>query len=267
MKKIVMFNRKGGIGKTVSTINFAGALDVKFKKRVLVVDCDAQCNTSICLTIGEGIDVQNINSIANLFTDENYNVEDILHPVHLMDKNDRNLIETNISLASGSRELDNIDTSNMYQLRDFLLKCDDMFDYCIMDCPPALTNMTINALCAADYVIIPVFAGRDSVSGYDMVIEEIDAMKENGYNVNLKVLGVLINALDRRRTIEKYYLDVWKETAGESMVFETTIRDSSDVPNAYEFGKPVHYYRPSGDVAGDYNKAIKEMIKRIKELG
>ncbi len=265
MKKVVMFNRKGGVGKTVCAINWAGCLDIKYRKRVLVVDCDAQINTTTCLTLQEGDDAENINNISMLFKNSNYNVEDILHPIHLLDRRDKKLIDTNITLAPGSRELDNVDTSDMYTLRRFLEKCDDMFDYCILDCPPALTNMTINALCAADYAIIPVFAGRDSVSGYGMVIEEIDAMKQNGYNENLIVLGVLINALDRRRALEKYYKDLWKDTVGDGVIFNTAIRDSSDVPNAYEFGKPIHYYKPSSDVAGDYNNAVKEMIARIKK--
>ena len=262
MIKILIFTRKGGVGKTVTCVNLAGCLDVHYNQRVLVVDCDPQSNTTTCFTINE--ESNPFPTITELFNDSSINAEELLHPVVVTNKKNSGLVPTNITLVPAAHSLDHIDTSNMYVLKDFLDLYEDKYDYCIMDCSPNLTDITINALCAADYILIPSFAGRDSVNGYGMVIDEIDRMKENGFNVNIKVLGVFLNAIDRRRYLENYYVSMWNNDFN-SKIFLNQIRDSSDVVNAYEFGKPVHYYKPSSLVAKDYDNLTNEIICKIKQ--
>lgn len=261
MVSIAIFTRKGGVGKTSTTINLAGCLDVVFGRKILVIDCDAQNNTTAYLTAAEETEPE--KTIMNLF-DEKKDYESILHKVRVYDRKDEHLIDTNITLVPGSPETDNIETDDVYGIKKLLEAQKDNFDFCFMDCPPALTEMTLNALAAADYVIIPAQSGRDSVNGYSMVVNEIDRMKENGYNPNIKVLGALLNAVDTRRSIDNYYRDeVWGENS--NVIFKSTIRNSADVKNANEFGKPLHYYRPNCNVAIDYERLCLEIITKVKQ--
>ena len=260
MRKIAVFTRKGGVGKSVSCINIAGSLDVTYGHKTLLVDCDGQTNVTTCFTLN---DEEPEYSIADLFFKDKPVYEKIIQPIVLPGKNDKP-ISTNLSLAPGTKSLDDIDTTEMFVLKDFLDMQNDKFDYCIIDCPPSLTDMTINALCAADYLIIPANAGRDSVNGFGMVVDEVNRMKENGYNVNLKILGVFLNAVDKRRSLENYYGLLWKKEFGGN-VFSSQIRDSADVVNAYEFGKPLHYYKRKSNVAEDYDDLVYEIISKINQ--
>lgn len=263
MKTILVYNRKGGIGKTVTCMNVAGCLDRVYKKRVLICDCDAQSNTTSKLLSPD--DPNADLNIVNLFNPKFNDYTGIIRKVRVPDKKNEDYVDTNIWLLPGSREIDNIDTTEMFVLKDFLDMYEDDFDYCLMDCSPSLTNMTINAMCVADYILIPAFAGSDSVNGYGMVINEIDRMKENGYNVNIKVLGVFLNAVDKRRSVERFFRGLWVNEFQKN-VFDSQIRDSADIPNSYEFCKPIHYFKPSGPVARDYDQLVEEMLNKIELL-
>lgn len=263
MDKIAIYNRKGGVGKSTTCLNLAGCIDTKYHKKVLVVDCDPQSNITTCLTLNnEAEPIQ--HDISELFTGSSSDLGNFIIPISLPDRNNKTMINTNISLLPGSKELDRVNTSNMYVLKDFLDLFEDQYDYCLIDCPPSLTDVTINVLCASDYIIIPALSGRDGVNGYGMVVEEINSMKNNGYNANIHILGVFINAIDRRYALDNYYSSLWREDF-KNNAFESQIRRSSDVPNAYEFGKPVQYYK-NGKVAKDYEQLAKEMIKKINTI-
>lgn len=261
MEKIAIYNRKGGVGKSTTCLNIAGCLDTKYRKRVLVVDCDPQANITTCLTLNSN-DVETYHDIAELFSEKKEETEKYIYPVVLPDRSNRSLVETHICLLKGSKELDRVNTTNMYVLRDFLNMYDDKFDYCLIDCPPSLTDVTINVLCAADYLMIPCLSGRDGVNGYGMVVEEVNNMKDNGYNPNIRILGVFVNAIDKRYALDNYYATLWSDDF-KANSFQSQVRRSSDVPNAYEFGKPVQYYKNS-KVCKDYEDLTKEMISKIK---
>lgn len=259
MRRIAMYNRKGGVGKTVSCVNIAGCLDLIKNKKVLVIDTDAQANATSCLMLQ---DVDTIRySLYDLFKDPQILPDKIIHRAKVLDRKNENLVETKISIVPATKDLDEISTDNMFAIRDFLDKVEDRFDYCLIDCSPSVTEMTINALCAADYLIIPSLAGRDSVTGYGMVIDEIDGMKANGFNVNLKILGVFLNAVDKRRAIEDYYRSFWIDK-GAKNAFLHSIRNASDIVNAQEFGKPIHYYRRC-PASIDYEELVQEIEAKI----
>lgn len=259
MRKIAIYNRKGGVGKTVSCVNIAGCLDMEKKKRVLVIDTDAQANATSCLMLQ---DVDSIRySLYDLFKDPEILPDKIIHRARVLDRKNEKLVDTKISIIPSTKELDELSTDNMFAIRDFLEKVEDRFDYCLLDCSPSVTEMTINALCAADYLIIPSRAGRDSVTGYGMVIDEIDGMKSNGFNVNLKILGVFLNAVDKRRAIEDYYRSFWVDKSAHN-AFTHSIRNTSDIVNAQEFGKPIHYYKKCAAL-GDYEELVQEMEAKI----
>lgn len=263
MEIIAIFTRKGGVGKTVTSINVASCLDYVFKNRVLLVDCDPQMNLTTCFTLNS--DKDDMLNVADIFSNKHVSYKDYLQDVQMTDKNDRNLLTTNIKLVPGTKELDSINTSDMYVLKDFLDVFKNDFDYCLIDCPPSLTDTTINVLCATDFVLIPSFAGRDSINGYGMVVDEINSMKENGYNHNARILGMFLNAVDKRRSLETYYASLWKEDFAD-FTFKSQIRDASDVGNAYEFGKSVFYFKPNSPVAKDYVALTKEIMTKITKI-
>lgn len=264
MDKIAIYNRKGGVGKSTTCLNLAGCLDTKYHKDVLVVDCDPQSNITTCLTLNNTEHGQISHDISELFMGSVSDSENYIYPISLPDRNNKNMVDTHISLLPGSKELDRVNTSDMYALKRFLDEYESQYDYCLIDCPPSLTDVTINVLCAADYIIIPALSGRDGVNGYGMVVEEINSMKDNGFNANVHILGVFINAIDRRYALDNYYSTLWREDF-KNNAFESQIRRSSDVPNAYEFGKPVQYFK-MGKVAKDYEEFTKEMIKKINKI-
>lgn len=259
MRKIAIYNRKGGVGKTVSCINIAGCLDMIRNQRVLVIDTDAQANATSCLMLQ---DVDSIRySLYDLFKEPGILPDKIIHRARVFDRKNESLVETKISIVPATKELDELSTDNMFVIKDFLEEVEDKFDYCLIDCSPSVTEMTINALCAADYLMIPSLAGRDSVTGYGMVIDEIDGMKSNGYNVNLKILGVFLNAVDKRRAIEDYYYSFWVNKSARN-AFTHSIRNASDIVNAQEFGKPIHYYKRC-PASSDYESLVQEMEAKI----
>ncbi len=260
MKTVAIYNRKGGVGKTVSCVNIAGCLDKIMGKKVLIVDTDAQANATSYLMLH---DIDRVRySLMDLFGDPEITPDKIIYKARIPDKKNEKLVESNIYLVPAVRELDKISASNMYILRDFLAKIEDRFDYCLIDCPPSVTDMTINALCAANYLMIPALAGRDSVTGYGIVVSEIDAMKQNGFNVNLKILGVFLNRVDKRRALEEYYRNFWQGNGKKSAHFAHSVRDTSDIVNAQEFGMPIHYYKKSA-VAEDYVDLARELNFKI----
>lgn len=266
MEKIAIYNRKGGVGKTTTSFNLAGCLDYVEHKRVLIVDCDPQSNITTSLMLYREDDyLSDSSTIYDLFMGTQKDCGKYLQSVKFPDRKGELTVSTRISILPGTKDLDKISTENMYILKDFLELYDDKFDYCIIDSPPSLTDITINILCAADYIIIPSCAGRDSVNGYGMVIDEVNAMKTNGYNMNLQVLGVLMNKVGRRRILEKYYSSLWSNEYDSGNSFKAQIRDSADVGNAYELGKPIHYYKRTCDVAHDYEELSKEIINRIEK--
>lgn len=265
MERIAIYNRKGGVGKSTTCLNVAGCLDAEFHKRVLVVDCDPQANVTTCLTLNSDINIE--KSVADIFAEKKSgNFNDFIYPVIIPDKNDKTDITTNISIVAGiKQELDRVNTQDMFALKDFLDLFEDKFDYCLIDCPPSLNDVTINILCAADYIIVPSEAGRDGINGYGMVVDEVSSMKENGYNANAHILGIFLNKVDKRLSLHTYYSNLWqKDFKGSS--FTSQIRGSSDVSNAYEFGKPVQYYKPNCKVAKDYERFTKELMKKIKDI-
>lgn len=261
MKTIAIYNRKGGVGKTVSCVNIAGCLEKGLKRKVLIVDTDAQANATSYLMLH---DVEKVRyCITDLFSNPDIDPDKIIYKAQIPGKGNERIVDTNIFIVPASMDLDNVSTDNMYIIRDFLAKVSDRFDFCILDCSPSVTEMTINALCAADYLMIPALAGRDSVTGYGIVMQEIDSMKQNGYSVNLKILGVFLNRVDKRRALEEYYREFWQSADKKTMHFQHSVRDASDIVNAQEFGKPIVYYRKCA-VMDDYKALTMELIRKIK---
>lgn len=259
MKKIVVFNQKGGTGKTVCTVNIAGCIESIFHKRVLVVDCDSQMNCTNYLLTHQNSEYEYdiVDCINNRVT-----MKEAAKRIKLQM---RKMIDTNIFVLAGSRNIDTEEISDVYVLKNTLEIAEHQYDYCLFDCPPHISNMTISALAAADYVIVPALADTDSLSGYDLLLDTINNIRNSGVNINLKILGIFFNNVESAKSLDSFIMNDCKENMGDA-IFKTSIRRSSRISQARFYGKPISYYKPTGEITEDYEQLVLEIIKKIKKL-
>lgn len=251
MKTICFYNRKGGTGKTTTAINVAGCLDKYFKKKVLIVDCDTQCNTTNCL-LSEGIN----KTLEDYLIDEADETE-IVYPVHFAQEN-----KSNIKVIPASPYIDSHNIADNYKLKKLLDKLDSQFDYCLIDCTPYLAPMTLMGFCASRYIITITELDTDSVMGYSLLIDEINSVKQQGYNETIELLGMVANKYMKTDKVGNYILENFKDVAGGSL-FKTMVRNARIMKQARFFGKPICYFEASSEICKDYKELTKEIIKRI----
>lgn len=256
MKKIVIFNQKGGTGKSTCTVNIAGILDKIYKKRVLIIDCDPQINSTLFL-ISEDDCKNDITNVLRGKTDIKESVVNVSLVV-------RYTIDTGIDVLPGSREVDSLNIKNITIFKEILKEVEDKYDYCIFDCPPHISNMTLAALSAADYVLVPALADTDSLCGYDLLIDTVSQIRTSETNVSLRILGIFFNNVEINKALEKYIISDCKENMGD-IVFKSYIRRSSAVSQARYYGKPLCYYRSTAPVTKDFENLTKEIMNRIKK--
>lgn len=267
MRKIVIFNQKGGVGKSTSVVNIAGCLSKNIKKKVLVVDLDGQCTTTSYLRTIEGECDKNLyHYIMN-----EASAEDVVYPVHFdkwsLTKRIRIPQDTLISLVPSSpnfsRNEFNENFTEIEILRHLFAEIDESrFDYCIFDCPGYISKLTESALRISDYILVPAFADLDSLNGYEQLIDTKNRMRQTEGNVGLDILGVFFTSFTGY-SVNRQVNDFCKTTLGGD-VFNTRIRRAASVLDARVIGKPLSYYKPSEAVSEDYLTLTKEIIKRIE---
>lgn len=270
MKTIAICNRKGGTGKTTITVNLAACLDRVYGKKVLVIDCDTQCNTTSYLRGDETSPPKTTLSdyfkhpaktVSKMKTNEFINqVQFELGEVRKI------LINSNIYLIAGSKELDFISIRDDDCLKKLLEQVKDDYDYCIMDCPPGVNGVSVNGLCAADCIIVPLVPGPDSVHGYEMMSDMVDGLRENGRNDRLYILGIVLNNVGRQSGLDEYYSEIWDSGEGaSSTMFNTHIHTAAVIKEAREFCRPLHYYKRACPAAKEYQELVCEIIERLEE--
>lgn len=249
-KTIVITNQKGGVGKTSTVSAIASGL-VEKGYRVLAVDLDPQGNLGFCLDA----EIDNSPTVYELMKGT-ARIDEVIQS-----KNGIDIIPSNI-LLSGA-ELEFTKMGREFLLKNGIAPVADNYDVVVIDTPPALNILTVNAYTASDCLIIPMIPEILSLLGISQLRETIELVK-NVYNPKIEILGILLNKYDRRRILTRDVEDMAEMIAKElnSRVFEAKIRSSVAVAEAPAHGKSIYKYSSRSNAVRDYRNFIDELISQ-----
>ncbi|MCL6452848.1 MAG: AAA family ATPase [Alicyclobacillus sp.] len=246
---IAVANQKGGVGKTTTTVNL-GACIANLGKRVLLVDIDPQGNT----TSGIGINKADVRYCVYDVIINDVPVQDALLPTSI---DTLRLLPATIQLAGAEIEL--VPTiSREVRLRRALQPLRSMFDYIIIDCPPSLGLLTVNALTAADSVLIPIQCEYYALEGLSQLLNTIRLVQKH-LNTTLEVEGVLLTMLDARTNLGLQVIEDVKKYFRDK-VYQTVIPRNIRLSEAPSHGQPIIFYDPRSKGAETYMDLAKEVV-------
>ena len=253
---LAVINQKGGVGKSTTAVNLGAALCEKGYK-VLLVDLDAQGNA----TTGVGYDKTQCElSTYNCLVDDDVNTEEAISEV---ETENMWLLPATIDLAGAETKLVD-EIAREFRLSDALNTVKDDFDFIFIDCPPSLGLLTVNALAAANQLIIPIQCEFYALEGLSKILDSMNMVKKR-INPSLDIFGVVITMFDKRTTLSKDVANEVENVFGEK-VFKTRIPRTVRISEAPSYGEPITEYDSSGKGAEAYRELAKEVIKRYKKL-
>jgi len=252
MVKIAILNQKGGVGKTTTTVNL-GAYLAKAGKQVLIVDLDPQGNA----TSGLGIDKQSLNET---MYDALFSHEAAPHILKETSVANLDILPANANLAGAEVQL----VSSLQRELQLRLMLDQFSqDIVLIDCPPSLGLLTINALSAADYVLIPVQAEYYALEGLGQLLGVIDRVKE-AINPKLEILGVLLTMFDTRTSLSDQVKNEVEKHFGKK-IFSVMIPRNVRLAEAPSFGTPISEHDKWSKGARAYKQLAKEVLTRVEK--
>lgn len=252
MGKIIgIANQKGGVGKTTTSVNLAASLGV-LDKKVLLIDADPQANA----TSGLGVDVEAIDIGTYQLLEHNVSAADAIVQSSAPNVD---LIPAHIDLVAIEIELVDKDDRE-YMLRKALAPIKDQYDYILIDCAPSLGLLTLNALTAADAVIIPIQCEYFALEGLGKLLNTIKSVQKI-HNPELDIEGLLLTMYDSRLRLSNQVVEEVQKHFSE-MVFETIIQRNVRLSEAPSFGESIINYDVSSKGATNYLSLAKEMIKK-----
>ena len=248
---IAIANQKGGVGKTTTSINLSSCL-ADLGKKVLLVDIDPQGNA----TSGVGIIKQNLeNTVYEMFIGECRLSECLTQSV----VDNLNVLPSNVNLSGA--EIDLIGSNNReFILKEELDKVKDLYDYIIIDCPPSLNVLTVNAMVAADSVIVPIQCEYYALEGLSQLIHTINLIQER-LNDNLVIDGIVFTMFDSRTNLSNDVVENVKENVHIN-IYNTVIPRNVRLAEAPSFGLPIHMYDSKSAGAVAYESLAKEIINK-----
>ena len=251
---IAIANQKGGVGKTTTSINLSSCIAAKGKK-VLVVDIDPQGNT----TSGYGIEKNDLdNTIYELMLGgcsiEDCIIKDVIENI--------SILPSNVNLAAAEIELIGVDKKE-YILKNEIDWVKDRYDYIIIDCPPSLSLLTVNAMTTADSVLVPIQCEYYALEGLSQLIHTVNLVKER-LNPNLEMEGVVFTMYDSRTNLSAQVVENVKSHLNQK-VYRTVIPRNIRLAEAPSYGQPINIYDPKSAGAESYLALAEEVIDRKGE--
>lgn len=250
-KVMAIINQKGGVGKSTTAINLSAALG-ELGKQVLLVDLDPQGNSSS----GLGIEKSQVSNCVYDVLLNDVAIEDVIIP----DVGEGlDLVPATINLAGAEVELVS-EMARENRLKDAVGSLRGKYDYVFIDCPPSLGLLTVNALVAADKLLIPIQCEFYALEGVTKLLDSMKRVKTR-LNPTLDIFGVLLTMYDGRTTLSRQVVEEVRSYFGKT-VFSTLIPRTVKLSEAPSFGQPITQYDPTGKGAQSYMSLAKEVVQR-----